>query len=77
MPHNADCFDLIDATLTKATSDPRPESFRVDHDSIRVIKRGGKLSDESKVKLWHPHIALSLEALQQENKATGRSLGWS
>jgi hypothetical protein len=46
-----------------------------DHESIRVIERGGKLSDESKVKLWQPHIAPSLEALQQESKATGRSLG--
>jgi hypothetical protein len=73
--HQFDRFDLIEATLTKATSDPRPESFRVDHDSIRVIERGGKLSDESKVKLWQPHIAPSLEALQHENRSTGRSLG--
>lgn len=34
-----------------------------------------KLSDESKVKLWQPHIAPSLEALLRENKATERSLG--
>lgn len=73
--HRFDRFDLIEATLTKASSDPRPESFRVDHDSIRVIEHGSKLSDESKVKLWQPHIAPSLQALQQENKATGRSLG--
>lgn len=73
--HQFDRFDLIEATLTKATSDPRPESFRVDHDSIRVIEPGGKLSDRGKVQLWQPHIALSLDALQQENKSTGRSLG--
>ena len=73
--HQFDRFDLIEATLTKASSDARPESFRVDHDSIRVIERGAKLSDESKVQLWQPHIAASLEALHQENKATERSLG--
>jgi len=70
-----DRFDQIEAILTKSTSDPRPESFRVDHDSIRVIERGKALSDESKVMLWRPHVADSLEALQKENKATGRSLG--
>lgn len=73
--HQFDRFDLIEATLTKASSDPRPESFRVDHDSIRIIDPGTKLSDESKVKLWQPHIVPSLEALLRENKATERSLG--
>lgn len=70
-----DRFDQIEATLTKSTSDPRPESFRVDHDSIRVIERGKSLSDESKVMLWKPHIAASLDALKNENKMTERSLG--
>jgi hypothetical protein len=70
-----DRFDQIEATLTKSTSDPRPESFRVDHDSIRVIERGKVLSDENKVMLWRPHVATSLEALKDENKAIERSLG--
>ncbi len=70
-----DRFDLIEATLTKASSDPRPESFRVDHDSIHVIERGSKLSDESKVQLWQPQVVPSLEALLKENRATERSLG--
>ncbi|MEJ1965825.1 MAG: hypothetical protein WDO56_31470 [Gammaproteobacteria bacterium] len=70
-----DRFDLIEAILTKSTSDPRPESFRVDHDSIRVVERGKSLSDESKVLLWRPHVASSLEALQNDNKSTERSLG--
>jgi hypothetical protein len=70
-----DRFDLIEALITKSSSDARPESFRVDHDSIRVIDRGKTLSDESKVQLWRPHVAPSLEALMQENKATESSLG--
>ena len=73
--HQFDRFDLIEAILTKASSDHRPESFRVDHDSIRVIEPGKGLSDESKVHLWQPHVAPSLDALHQENKATERSLG--
>jgi hypothetical protein len=73
--HRFDRFDLIEAILTKASSDHRPESFRVDHDSIRVIERGKAVSDESKVQLWQPHVTGSLEALHQDNKATQRSLG--
>lgn len=72
--HQFNRFDRIEALLTKASNDARPESYRVDHDSIKVIERDG-LSDESKVRLWQPHIAASLTALQEEHKAKGRSLG--
>ncbi len=33
-------YDLVEATLTRAANDIRPESYRVDHDSIKVIERG-------------------------------------
>jgi hypothetical protein len=69
-----DRYDLVEMTVTKA-SDPRPESFRVDEGSIRLIERGKALSDPQKVKLWQPFIAPSLIALEPDNKATGRSLG--
>lgn len=69
-----DRYDLVEMTVTKA-SDPRPESFRVDEGSIRLIERGKALSDPQKVKLWQPFIAPSLTALEADNKATGRSLG--
>ena len=52
-----DRFDLIEALITKSSSDPRPESFRVDHDSIRILEHGKSVSDESKVQLWQPHVA--------------------
>jgi hypothetical protein len=68
-------YDLIEATLTKASNDVRPESYRVDHDSIRVIERGTKLTDANKVRLWQPHIAASLTELTAQHEATGRSLG--
>src|ERR1700743_2855342 len=50
--HQFNRYDLIEATLTKASNDGRPESFRVDHDSIRVIERGTKLTDANNARLW-------------------------
>lgn len=69
-----DRFDLIEMILTKA-SDPRPESYRVDEDSIKVLERGNKLADAAKVRLWSPFIAPSLKDLMAQNDTTGRSLG--
>jgi hypothetical protein len=68
-------YDLIEATLTKASNDGRPESYRVDHDSIKVIERSTGLSDANKVRLWQPHILSSLTALEDEHRVNGRSLG--
>ena len=36
--HQFERFDLVEMTATKA-SDPRPESYRVDEASIRLIER--------------------------------------
>jgi hypothetical protein len=72
--HQFDRFDLVEMTATKA-SDPRPESFRVDEGSIRLLESGKKLSDAAKVRLWDPFIAASLTELHVENRASGRSLG--
>jgi hypothetical protein len=72
--HQFNRYDLIEALATKASNDNRPESYRVDHDTIQVIERG-KLTDEAKVRLWRPHITASLTALQEEHSTTGRSLG--
>jgi hypothetical protein len=69
-----DRYDLVEMTMTKAPSDARPESYRVDEGSIRLIEKG-KLADESKVRLWRPFIAPSIGVLIEENKSRGRSLG--
>lgn len=69
-----DRYDLVELTMTKAPSDARPESYRVDEGSIHVVQREG-ISDEAKVKLWLPFIAPSIGVLIEENKARGRSLG--
>jgi hypothetical protein len=70
-----DRYDLVEMTTTKATSDARPESYRVDEDSIHLVESGKKLSDEAKVRLWTPFIAPSIGVLLEENKTRGRSLG--
>jgi hypothetical protein len=69
-----DRYDLVELTMTKATSDTRPESYHVDETSIRLIEKD-KLADESKVRLWRPFIARSIRFLIEENMAKGRSLG--
>jgi hypothetical protein len=71
--HQFDRFDLVEMTATKA-SDPRPESYRVDEASIRLIERS-TLTDEAKVRIWQPFIAPSLKQLYADNRATSRSLG--
>lgn len=73
--HRFERFDQVTLTATKAESDPRPESFRVDEGSIHVTEKAAKLSEQSRVQLWSPFVAESLTALYAENKAKGRSLG--
>jgi hypothetical protein len=75
LPHRFTRFDQIEALITRAGSDPRPESFHVDHDSIRVVEHGSNLPDAAKVRLWQPHIVPSLEDLLSQYQSNGRSLG--
>jgi hypothetical protein len=58
--HQFDRFDLVQMTATKA-SDPRPESYRVDEASIRLIERS-TLTDGAKVRIWQPFHRNVLEA---------------
>lgn len=67
-------FDLVELVATKAP-DPRPESYRVDESSIRLVEHGGRLTDASRLRLWSPFIAPSLRGLYAENLSNGRSLG--
>ena len=71
--HQFDRFDLVQMTATKA-GDPRPESYRVDEASIRLIERS-TLTDGAKVRIWQPFIATSLKQLHEDNRTTNRSLG--
>ncbi len=73
--HRFQRFDQVTLTATKATSDPRPESYRVDEPSIKVTGKSGDLSPTSKVALWSPFVSPSLSVLQSDQKQSGRSLG--
>ena len=72
--HRFDRFDLVEMNVEKA-SDPRPESYHVAEESIRLIEKGRGLSEKSKVRLWAPFIAPSIEQLHIDNQEYGRSLG--
>jgi hypothetical protein len=69
-------WDLVEMRLTKAR-DGRPESYRVDEDSIKILEsaRDRKLSERSKVALWRPFIYPSLEDLELASKDRNLSLG--
>ncbi len=70
-----DRFDWIEAEMSRSRDDPRPESFRIKEDTLRIVKRGRDSSPEERARLWKPCVTPSLEALQEEQKANGKSLG--
>jgi hypothetical protein len=69
-------FDLVEMHLTKAR-DGRPESYRVEEDSINIIEcaKDKSLSAESKFALWQPFVYRSLTDLEFAQKEKGTSLG--
>lgn len=68
-------FDLIEFDGFRPSDDHRPESWRVNEDSIRVVQRVDKTSPQSRVRLWLPHARESLEELDAERRENGASLG--
>ncbi len=69
-----DRYHLVELETFRPKSDPRPESVQVVEDSIAIIT-GHTLPRRERFKIWQPFVADSLEALQQQNIETGRSLG--
>lgn len=61
--------------LFRPSSDTRPESFKVNEDSIGIVRRGKDVSRRAKVELWRPFVTESLSALEAAQKTTGQSLG--
>jgi hypothetical protein len=70
-----DRFDWIEAEMSKASEDPRPESHRVKEDSITILKHGKDAKPEERAKLWLPCVVPSLTTLYEAQKETGKSLG--
>lgn len=70
-----DRYDLISFEMERPRDDWRPESRHVDEDSIQIIEKGSRLSDEARVRLWMPFVAPSLRELMSQNKLAQRSFG--
>lgn len=68
-------FDYVEMSLWKSETDTRPESFKVDPDSIKIHKKGNKLPKLEKVKLWLPFVAESFAQLKDDNLEKKQSLG--
>ena len=68
-------FDWVETEMTRASDDPRPESFRIKEDTLRILTRGDKVTPVERVRLWKPCIAKSLAALEDEQREMQRSLG--
>jgi len=68
-------FQWIEAKIRKHDSDPRPESYRIDPNTIKV----GEVVENHKVRRSYlessPHLIQSLEALKEKQQADGTSLG--
>lgn len=71
-----DRFDECEMRVWRASpEDFRPESYKVDPESIKIIRKGDSIPSEQKVKLWLPFVADSLTNLKEQNQTTERSLG--
>jgi hypothetical protein len=70
-------FQYIEADIRKDESDPRPESYRVRHDSIEVKEFIPPGENERRVNLLlkSPHYCESVEELWEKNAKDGTSLG--
>ena len=68
-------FDLLELKVSPAPKDKRPESFKVDEDSIKILTAGSDCTAESKASIWlnlvYPH---SLTELKDEQTRTLKSL---
>ena len=67
-------FDWIEVDMTRALDDPRPESFKVKEDSIRIVLREDKQSPEDKVRLWKSSV-VEWHPAQPGNRSTRLSFG--
>lgn len=70
-------FDWIEANVEKNSSDLRPESYRIDQQSIRVVGHIGTEDGWEERRRWvlaRGNEADSVEALIEEQRANGRSL---
>lgn len=70
-----DRYDLLEVMGERPIQDHRPESFHVDENSIRIIRRGTNLKPNQKASLWLKAVSPSLEQLRADNREREVSLG--
>lgn len=69
-------YQWVKARLRKATKDVRAESHNIDEDSIVLVGNvDTKRNWEERKRLVLPHLAASIEVLQDDQAAAKRSLG--
>ena len=70
-------WEWIRAQVTKAQDDHRPESYKVDIDSIERIQRLGTGQGWAERMEWIvPHFSSDFDALEARRQATGQTLGF-
>ncbi|MGC8838193.1 MAG: hypothetical protein ACP5UM_07235 [Anaerolineae bacterium] len=70
-------YQWIRARVKKAEDDPRPESFRIDCDSLCPTEEGIPTTREWALRkhLLTPHLVPSVEDLRRSQRTAGQSLG--
>ena len=73
-PQQYSKFDWIEARVRRAARDGRPESYNVDEDSIKRVGAIPSSQWDERLRLLRPGLVESVEDLQRQNAASGRSL---
>lgn len=60
-------FDWIEGEVWRSESDFRPESYKVEPSSIRIVEAAAG-NPSSRVKLWLPYVESSMAALRASNQ---------
>jgi len=75
--HQFNRWEWINAQIIKATDDHRPESYKVDIDSIkRITKLGTAQAWAERLQRIEPHILPDFTALETRRQMTGETLGF-
>ena len=69
-------WEWIRAQITKANDDHRPESHKIDVDTIERLESIGKQKEWAERRRWiEPHIVKNFDALESRRQTTGETLG--
>ena len=64
-PGDFERFDWIEVEMTKASEDPRPESYRVKEDTITIVKRGKQTKPEERAALLNAAADLLRDRMEE------------